>query len=153
MKKKRKSRKGCKNKPTGDEAKILAMQIHLARFSEPGEVIEQMLDGEFSRRVIERVLKNRLWDFAVNGGLLSEIDRALARLRRGKKSAIDKFVWRAWLNLMGRGCPTHDEICYEYCRITGKERTDNIARQVRRSVTEQRLEIALVRQPKLKDTK
>jgi len=149
MKKKRKSRKGCKNKPIGDEAKILAMQIHLARVFEPGQVIEQMFEpGEAPRQLIEKVLKTRLWEFAVKGKPLSEIDRALARLRREKKSEIDKFVWWAWLNLMGRGRPTHDEICCEYCRITRKERTDSIASAVRRSVTKQRLEVTPVKNTK-----
>jgi hypothetical protein len=56
-------------------------------------------------------------------------------------SDLDKVVEKAYTNLRVPGeCtfPTEDELCWEYCRITGKDRTDSIKTAVSRSARKQR---------------
>ena len=114
MKKKRHRKGRGKNKPVSNEAGYLARAIAMTSFvrklqSQPSEFIYNFKG--------EDKAKTKLWEFAVAGKPLSEIDSVLAKMRAPKRSKLNDLVWGAWLNLYGPFSgydPTHDEIIAEF---------------------------------------
>jgi hypothetical protein len=149
MKKKRKSPRRGKNKPVSYEAEVIGWLINVVN-----ERSERGLRSDAAEQLIKGVL---LRHATASDGYLSQIDR---EIRRSKKTPFEKVVIKAYENsrasvrASGRQFPTHDEICSEYCKITGGKWTDSIASQVRRAVTNLKLPVTGLRKPrKLKNTK
>src|SRR5262245_47592257 len=151
MKKKRKSRKGSKNKGVSDEAKLIAELILDADGIRkrivplnPDSKKEEILGS--AAALEEKLIMPALLRLATAAdGSLAEVDRAIKKLRKQTRpgspmTAFDKFVEDAYMNLRVPGeCtfPTEDELCYEYCRLSKKERTDSIKTMVSRSARKQ----------------